>query len=352
MFFFNSISLYDFIKDCLYFTKPILFIILGYFLINSIKDKEFLFKTVIYIAFFSALIHLFNVFTFLLDAPFNINPIRNYAGKSNYIEMLAIVFLLINNKNEFFTLKIKYKKILKIVIFGSFILYFSRTAFVGALIFILASKGYLKLNVRSLTYLFLLILSVGLFYAYLYSIELERNSTGIEGFLYKMKLAPEEIFAPDNNFDVRNHANLWDHWRAYEASKALNQIMEVPYYLGLMFGNGFGALIDLGFKAPLGGTKMQFIPIIHNGYMNIMFKTGVLGLIFYFIFLAYLYFKAYFTTFSLKEKLINNLISGVSVFYLFTTLIITGIYNKSDIIVVALGGFIALSNYYSVKFNR
>ena len=58
---------------------------------------------------------------------------------------------------------------------------------------------------------------------------IERNSTGIESFLYKIKIAPSEIFNSD--IDIDDHKQLWDKWRAYEVKMAFNTIKkEIPTF--------------------------------------------------------------------------------------------------------------------------
>ena len=42
--------------------------------------------------------------------------------------------------------------------------------------------------------------------------------------------------------------------------------------------------IDLGQKIDLGGFIMREIPVLHNGFLYIILRTGLFGLFFYFIF--------------------------------------------------------------------
>ena len=50
--FFYPSKIYDFVKDFFYLLKPILFIIIGYYLVRKIKNKAFIFKIIIYSAVF------------------------------------------------------------------------------------------------------------------------------------------------------------------------------------------------------------------------------------------------------------------------------------------------------------
>lgn len=349
--FFYPSTFYDILKDFAYLLKPILFIVLGYILISKIKNKEFIFKVIIYMGVFFAIIHLIQVFTFLIENPFNVGDIRSQLKKSNPIELIAIVFLFVNKKQQYFSLNLKYSRFIKFLLYSSFILYFSRTMLVTVFIFILAINGYTKITRKGIMYMLLFLFLVISFYIFLNNIDLSRESTGLENFLYKMKLAPSEIFTPSINIDMKNHKNLWDHWRAYEALKAMEQLVDTKYMLGVFFGKGLGSLVDLGFVAPLNSEGIQFIPKIHNGYIYILFKTGLLGLLSYFCFLFYLYIQSYKKAVNSQIKFINNMLSGIGIYFVFTTLIITGIYNQGDIIAVILGVFLSLKFYYSKQNN-
>lgn len=338
-------QVYDYIKDLFIFLKPLLYIVLGYYLVYKIKDKDFIFKLIIYLAVLFAVFHLYELFTYLLDNPFIINKIRYVGSKANYIELLAVTIIIINWKQNLFKFSIKYFNVIKILLLLSFVLYFSRTMMVGVFLLVFATKGYFILTKKSLKYLTVFIIIGSLFFAFLHSIELERGAEGLQGFLYKIKIAPTEIFATDIDKNS-SHDELWDKWRGYEAYKALEQIYKTDFKFGLFLGKGFGSLIDLEFVAPLNDEGVQFIPKIHNGYVNIIFKSGLVGLLFYFLFLLYIYLQSYTKRYNEKGRIINNLMSAIAIFFLFTSFIISGIYNKGDVYPLVLGGLLYLKQYY------
>jgi O-antigen ligase len=72
----------------------------------------------------------------------------------------------------------------------------------------------------------------------------------------------------------------------------------------------------------------------------VLYKTGIIGLLLLLIFLINLYLKGYH-----RKNFIFIMISSISVTYFFTTLTITGIFNKRDIIILLLGAFL----YYGTK---
>lgn len=348
--FFYSNTIIDAVKDFLLLLKPVLYIVLGFYFTSKIKEKAFIFDLLIYIAAFFAIIHIVKVTFYLVDHPFVVNRVRDIGGKDNVIELFALIVLFSGIRQKVFYKKTKYYKFFKIIIIVSFFLYFSRTMLVTGLIFLLAIKGYTKLTRKGIMYISFFIISALAFYSYLNSIEIERGSNGIEGLLYKIKLAPAEIFL--TQIDIKDHAKLWDHWRGYEALKAYEQLTDTPFGMGLLFGKGTGSLVDLEFVAPLNEAGMQYISTLHNGYAFILFKSGIIGLVCYLVFLFNIYIQAY-----KKDKnkiLINNFISGIAIYYAFSTLVITGIYNKVEVLAIVLGSFLYLSSnkYKTINESR
>ncbi len=354
--FFHQRTFYNWLKDFMYFIKPIIALLSGFIIAKKINNFYYILKGIIIVATIISIFHLSKVFWHADFNHWTITDIRRIGGISNLIESLALVLILGSYKYSF--LNVFKNKLLKntllLLLSFSFIAYFSRTMMVAFIIFYLAILGYLKLSQKGIKYGFILLVSVGLFYTYLFSVKIERDKPGLESFLYKLKIAPSEIFIPKTNINVNNHASLWDHWRAYEASTALEQMQKNPS--SFFMGKGFGALVDLKFDAPLNSEKIRFIPILHNGYVYILFKTGIVGLVLYFIFLLGLYYNSYPKENNLSKFVVGNLISGIGLYYLFSSLIITGIYNMHDIFAFILGILFfqqtSFTNKLSLKNNE
>lgn len=342
--FFYPYTYWDIGKDTVYFSKPILHLFIGYALVHIIKEKLFIFKAIIYVGIGFAILHIFELLTFPDVFNTSINTLRNNAGLSNHIELIAIVFLSLSLKYPEIQVFENKKSIYQVLVLllVSFILYFSRTMWVSIFLLLIAAFGYVKISLKGLKYLSLFLLLISSFYLYLYSIEIERDQPGISAFLYKMKIAPEEIFKPKINLE--DHAALWDHWRAYEAKMALDQMHGIDH----LFGRGFGSLVDLHFVAPLSEDGMRYISHLHNGYALIYYKTGGIGLLFYLIFIVNLYLF----TFQKKVELPNsNLIASIGIYLLFSSLIISGAYNLKDIYLFILGGLLARNDFLKQKLN-
>ncbi len=135
---------------------------------------------------------------------------------------------------------------------------------------------------------------------------------------------------------------MWDHWRAYEAKRAFALMNENPS--SYVIGNGYGSLVNLKFKAPLGENGMKFISVLHNGYVFILYKTGLIGILFYLFFLINLYLRVYSVNQNKQVMFFKILIATIGVYFFLTSIIITGIYIPKDVILFILGGALSFEN--------
>ncbi len=341
--FFRDIVFLDFIKDFLYLIKPVLFLVIGYLISQKINDREVFFKIIIYTATICAVYHIIRFMIFMSDVTtLSINYMRPIVGLDNFLELFAVSLLVANTKYKIVT--IKYKNLMTLILAVSFLLYFSRTMFALVIVLSLAFLGYLRISKKGLGYILMGSVGLILFYVYLFSINIPRDSKStVDNFLYKIKMAPAEIFIAKTSFDIRDHAQLWDHWRAYEANMAIDQLNEggaTAWTVGL----GAGSLVDLKFFAPLSDDAkgLRYISKLHNGYAFVLYKTGIIGILLYVMFLLgnYLAYKRSKFT----KPIIANMIFGIVLYYLSTSLVITGIYNTADTTTIILGGILFLNH--------
>ena len=333
-----------FIKDITHFIKPIIGLSLGYLFFQKI-DFKFFIKIVVLTGFSMACFHILLVLfngKLMIE---KINELRNAFGKDNFLELFSLLFFCFYNK--FLDEKLFKNKMFNSLIFCtlalSCFLYFSRTMVVVCSLGILTIFGYTKINSGNLKIFLGLITVVGLLYIYLFSIKIDRNGKGIEAFLYKVKIAPSEMF--NTKIDRENHKQLWDHWRGYEAKRALALMDKTS--MSYVVGTGFGSLIDLKFKAPLDKEGLRYISETHNGYIYIFYKTGILGLFLLLYFLLNFYRYIY-----LNYQFVPVFISIIGISFLFTTLTITGIYNPRDIIIIILGGLLVFSSQQNILLKE
>lgn len=329
---FNKFEIINFIKDITHFIKPILGLSVGYLFSKKINNFKNFIKSIVIVGFISAIIHFFILF--FMSRIDTIAGIREF-GKDNFLELFALFFLGFYNKfkkEELFS-----NRLLNRTIFYSLLLscvfYFSRTMMIVALILFLSFHGYTLITRKTIKLLGVLSLSFVLFYVYLFSIKIDKNGQGIENFLYKIKIAPSEVF--QSKIDRYDHNDLWDHWRGYESIRALDLMYDNSS--SFIIGMGYGSLINLKFKAPLTSENngMRYISELHNGYSYILYKTGIIGLFIYIYMLFQLYRSIY-----LEKKFTTIVISAIGIFFFFTTTTITGIYNSKDIVIFILGAMI------------
>ncbi len=326
---FHEIEIYNVVKDVFHFIKPLLGIGIGYLFYKKINDFKLFVKSIVLIGFASAVIHFIIIFVF--SNTNSVAEIREF-GKDNFLELFSLLFFVFYkkfHKQSLFTNSTTHYLIGSILV-ASNLLYLSRTMIIVAIICLLSVFGLSIITRKTIKFMMILAGAVALFYFYLFSIKIERES-----FLYKVKIAPSELFK--THIDRNNHADLWDHWRGYEAKRALALMEQNPS--SYIIGCGYGSLVNLKFYAPLSDSAsdkgLKYISELHNGYAYIFYKTGIIGIFLYLLFFIRLYKKIY-----INKQFVTIFISAIGIAFLFTTITITGIYNTKDTIVFILGGLL------------
>lgn len=249
---FHKYKMFNIIKDISHFIKPLLGLSIGYFLYKKINNFKLFIKTIVITAFISSIIH-FTIIISLKNIA-TVSDIREFT-RDNFVELFGFLFFVFYKKfqkerlfrNKMFSITIL------ICLLTSCILYFSRTMIIMTAVVVLTLYGYTIITKRTIKLGLAMATFVLLFYTFLFSINIQRNKTGVESFLYKVKNAPAEIFK--THVDREKHEDLWDHWRGYEAERAFELLKENPE--GFVFGLGYGSLVNLKFYAPLSGDKKE-----------------------------------------------------------------------------------------------
>ncbi|KGO92702.1 O-antigen ligase family protein [Flavobacterium subsaxonicum] len=324
-------------KDIFHFIKPLTGILLGYIIFKKINNFKLFIRAVIIAAILSACIH-FYVLAFMVRFRGGIEDIREFT-KDNFLELFALFFLIYFKKFEGSNILFKkiYLRAAILFLTVSCITYFSRTMIIMWVVLMVSVYGLTKITTQTIRFFVICGISTGLLYLYLFSANISRGKPGIEGFLYKIKMAPEEVFK--TKIDRDNKADLWDHWRGYEAKRAIALMNSQPE--SYIFGTGMGSLVNLKFYAPLTGEPkgIRYISELHNGYIYILYKTGFIGILIYLFMLARWYGYIY-----KKFTLLNIVVSAIGLEYLVSTVTISGIYNTRDAIIFILGGALYYAN--------
>ncbi len=332
---------YDVLKDIIYFIRPITILLASYFVVKCVKSKHYVFNVVIYVALFFAIKHLAIILLNIGEIDSYIY-LRGLGGKQNHIEIVALIFL-------FFTpFRIPFKSydklispVITFIIFSSFVLYLSRTMYVVLFIFFLGHKGYLFLNKRLIKGLFIFAILSIIVGVSISNVDTSRDSTGVKAFIYKTQNSFSELFETfDTKKVLRDRRFLWEHWRAYEAQKALEQINENGIKAWLM-GLGFGAQIYLDTYVFLDGKRFTEVPSIHNGLINIIFKTGIIGFVFYVLFIIYIYINNQKFGHKGSNILFNKLLVATSLYMFFNSFVISGFFRPGEFSMFLYGILIA-----------
>ncbi len=321
------------LRDVLYALTPIASFYIGYWMAeHDIKWSQII-KILVLAAIIVAVNHLLKYIINPGLLKSGIINIRTNAVNTNInVIVLSLVFGLFQYRLQLGEMFPRFlpRTIVLALLFLSFLLAFSRTGLLTLVILVASILGIIgKVNLRSILTLLILI---GGFAAIITA----TPPDDIESFRGKIARSAKEIAVSD----YTNLGDINNNWRGFETYKTLS-----AYYSGnfveKIVGQGFGALVDLGFVMNLAGVDFSEIPIMHNGYAYVLFKTGLIGLvcyiIFYFIMLKFSFKNA--KTIS-KEKDSNlKLLLGFTLCLMASMLVVGGMAEAHDSEYVLLIGF-------------
>lgn len=343
--FFREFRVYNFFRDISYLVKPILGLLVGYQLCRNLQIKPF--YTIIYTGLMIAIIHMIIIFFSAIQHNIlNVHELRHFAGYFSDFEIYALVVLVFSKAFEI-ELSPQKKWLIIAVIGVSSFLYLSRTNFIQFIILYLALKGYFKITKRALIVMTMVVLSSLAGYAIIYNMTLTRNGRGLEAFLYKIKNAPIEAFK--TKVDQYDWQDFNDNYRSFETQTTIKQVS----YEGtqsVLFGKGMGATIDIG--RPMwsnDGGFIRYIPTLHNGFMTVFLKAGIIGVLFNLLFIFYLSRQK--KSDILMVKNINLLFVGTAIFLLIANWVLLGLYLKIDNKAIVIG-FILCYKEMLIKQQR
>lgn len=165
------------------------------------------------------------------------------------------------------------------ILLASILLSYSRTAVVVLVLVAIAARGWL--TGRNLKWPLLLF---GASLAFLLSMTGEAPAGEDVTFTSKLTRSLAEVAV--SNYETLADISL--NWRGFETYKTWEQYSSGSP-LQLFIGQGYGALVDLGFYMPLGGDAsidFRYIPVMHNGFGYVLLKYGVAGILLYLTFFA------------------------------------------------------------------
>jgi hypothetical protein len=333
---FYQYQYYFVIRDITYLLKPILGLFIGYqFFSNQIKNP---FKFLLIAGFVMAIIHLGLVsYGLFYKGAVSVSKIREFGGYFNDYEIYALILLIFYKKFQI-ELSTKQFRFFFIIMSLSCFAYLARTNFIQFIILFFAMKGYLVVNKKSIFLLSSLILLVVIVYSSIIYYNPKLTGNAFEEFLYKIKNAPIEAFSTKvNRNDWKDfHYNF----RSYENIRTIEQLSFNESFLA---GEGIGSRIDLKQKVHLGDMYLRYISILHNGYMTILLKSGVIGL--FFLLFSIFYFFKRFKPVNEIDNNINRLFVGTGLFLIFSNWVFMGFYNPVDTKSLIIGYLFAYKYY-------
>ncbi len=321
----------DVIRDIYYFLIPIISLLIGYILHINFTSTEIV-KKFVYLGFIFSLLHIgISIFKFNFDLINNFSSIRMQVSPGNSLTVLSSIILLYDKKYQ---LKLNFDTFLKVSILCinvfAFVLFGSRTYLIIVLIFLF----FILLNKfgRKLLIITACLSTIPLF-IFLSSGSIEERKDD-EAYTFSSKLKTTFIELGTNEF--LNERDIVTKYRAYESLMA-TKTYEIGSPLEQIWGNGFGKMIDLEVDVPLVGEDNPFrlIPILHNGYLYILVKTGAIGFLFYLFFYIKVFKK-------IKLKLPNKRVNKNDLFY--EKLV------KSSIIALLVSNFV-VSSIFNFEFE-
>lgn len=330
LFFFDN-NIYNIIRDVTYILKPVIGIIVGYQLCKNSGPKVI--KTIINAGLLIASIHLAIIFyNAIIHKIVNIHVLREYGGYFSDYEIYVLIILIFHKQFQLNYSKKKLYFLIFIFAFSSF-LYVSRTNFIQVVIFYLTLKGFFTLNVRSVTILILLIITSAVGYSAIYRMNLSRSGRGIEALLYKIKNAPIEAFKTKINKD--DYEDFNDNFRSFENIKTIRQVSQEGWP-AIVFGKGLGSTVDIGRRMDTNdGTTVRYEAILHNAYMTVFLKAGIIGVLLL-IYSMYVLMKSTKSTNPLVNQ-INLLLLATGIFLIFENWVLLGIFLKTESKAVLIG---------------
>lgn len=346
----------DYIRDVFIVSKNIVYFLGGIMLSKYVKNVEALF---IYFAIFTAFYSVRHIGLFALHYH-SVNSLDQFRkdfglGNMNEVIFLSIVVAGRFNMNSTMLmpkLKVYYKMMIFMVVI-SFALYLSRSMIISFVILTLFLTSVINIRkfgsktnrrIFRLVITSLLVIMLGSLFASIFPSNQLLNS-----LVQKFERIPEEISWNSDKNSTASLQEINENWRGYEAYQGLLKFNDGTS-LQKTFGYGFGALVDLGLVMRLGGQDYEKVPFLHNGYVTLLVKCGILGVLLYLYFLLKIGFSKVRTDEDPEICYSYQMLSGLSIITLLSTFTTTGLLNPTNAVIPILLGFF-WANIQRYKIN-
>lgn len=341
VFSFNN-NVIDISRDVWYAGKAIVCFLLGYHVARKITNTNLFFNFFIRISFLSALIYLASI----LIGPDKIGiESASSNGGPLLVSAMAVPLILFRKTGFIFKVNPALKILIILVITASFALSFSRTSIGCFLLIVFVGSGFFN-NIKK----FLMYVAFAGVLTILIAPMLPTLDAQNLTFLGKIKNSFLEISFTDDS----DMSDMLVNWRGFEAHRAYVAFANSSL-LQQIFGRGWGATVDLGFAVQMSkDMSYQYLPILHNGYMHILSKYGIVGLFLYLVFLWRIVVGSRHYFAKTNNVPYARFITGLGLVLAYTSLVITGIMNKGrlDSVLIVLGILFGSAYCALKKSNR
>ena len=331
--------LFDVMKDVWYLAKVVFSLAAGYLLMQHLRSFQQMCRLVVFAAVIAAIFHLIKVLS-VFQSGISLMVLGYQAGNADFITTVGLGLLVgIRQVRQFISFN-KWSFYLSLVLCaGSLLTSSSRTNIISFTLMLLVLRGWGRPNLKSL--FTLASLGVVLAVAFISGVvEINQDETSLLG-----KFAHSITEVTIRNYDDMN--DISQDWRGFESYRAYQTYLDGSIF-EKAFGQGCGALVDLGIYMTLSGADYKYIPVLHNGYMYVLVKYGLLGVMIYLYFMFRLIrvdLRVYHQQ-SIDFVLSHRLISALGWTILFASFVVAGVFNISvfDSSLVILGASVAWFN--------
>jgi O-Antigen ligase len=329
-----SNSLFDVGKDVWYFSGPVVYITFGYLAFERLGSWQRLIQPLVVVGAYSCLVTIVGVVSNRqqLLATTTVEDYRHIAGLGTLLFIIPTVVLVFMRHAGLPTTGVTRPTMIRATTYilstMAVLSTFSRTTMVclAAGLVCTVNPRFTPKRVRNYTALLLgaaVLLSIA-------SSTLHSDNLGVllDSFVTKTANTSSEVNV--HSYETYEDINL--NWRGFEAARAAKTYSEFSNTEKLV-GGGFGTMVDLGFAMKLLVDYFEFVPLLHNGYMELLVKTGLLGLSLFIVFCIQIAVMA-FREFRQSEKCakLNGFLLLWTLFvFVMTQEAISGILNKGGL---------------------
>lgn len=263
---------YRFFRDAFYYVCPFLYWTLGFEFGKAIKDEDSYWTTLFLASIAAAISVLF--YGLIIQSGFT--SLRTFPA--NELTIFAVILYLFKPNHWYWPEN--HRGLFHIAVLADLIvivLSLSRTTIICLLIMLIIFalkniKNFMKVAG-----------AIACFIAFAYVITLFLPVGTVTQYLDKIQNTFNEVSAGRSSW---SDADINENWRGYEVYRAQVALSDGSAGQQL-FGFGFGYQLDMGGQSLLVTDDPVGIPYLHNGYMSVLLKCGIVGLALLIVFYSY-----------------------------------------------------------------